>query len=168
MRIIYNKFYSLMNKLYITFLLIFISFNFSTHAKAEDTVVLGVDCDNLVLFEYFQNMDPMDSDFIKRVTSGDCRGTHYSEPVPRSYAEIFVNADPVNSFFIQGESGIHDGGTLDPITVIGEPGNNEFSIPWYWSNNDNSDLKDQISNPSNPQFCSPDESNNYQQFTEVS
>lgn len=111
----------------------------------DDLVILGVDCSKNIGSGSAISADPFGSSFVKKAESGECTGIMYdTDPIPRWAAIMIIDSDPVGSYFIQGESlgdledyeesseYHYDGGKLETITVVAEPGNNPYSIPWNW------------------------------------
>ena len=100
-------------------------------------VILGANCDASTQSGAPLSVDPFESDFVKMVENGECTGIVYADiPMPECAAGAIMSADPTETYFIYqhlGGSGVVvDGGTLETITVVAEPGNNPFSIPWNW------------------------------------
>jgi hypothetical protein len=131
----------LISKILICYLTCFSSLNLKAGYYDNDMVILGADCSANIQSGVALNIDPADSKFVKMVENGECSGIVYAdEEMPRWVAEEIIFVDPTSSYFIKGEEDygylgfqdVHDGGTLAPIVVEAELGNNTFSITLNW------------------------------------
>lgn len=168
-------------------------FYFSLNAYAcnitdNQLVILGANCDENVQSGAALSVDPFQSEFVIMVESGECSGTVYAdEPMPECVADAIMSNDPTSSYFIHqylGETGGYDpydpydpsdyvdGGTLETITVVAEPGNNPFSIPWNWlvkfSGFADDEVYDEVYDQNDLPKCDPNNlSNDYDAYSET-
>lgn len=134
-----------MKIIYKLIIVYFSSVSFNVHAfgtcdyySKTDLVILGADCDANIQSGAPMSSDPLESDFVKMVETGECTGiVHDDKPMPECVASEIMSVDPTGSYFIyqnlgNGNLGPRGGGVILDTITLSEPGNNPFSIPWNW------------------------------------